>query len=65
MESKPSCCTAARNGLNVTAPTPAAGQAALPGITIAESEKDRMVQLPGGLFLMGTSDQEANPYDGE
>ncbi|GAA0844777.1 formylglycine-generating enzyme family protein [Bifidobacterium pullorum subsp. gallinarum] len=65
MESKPSCCTAARNRLNVTAPTPAAGQAALPGITIAESEKDRMVQLPGGLFLMGTSDQEANPYDGE
>jgi sulfatase modifying factor 1 len=67
MEAKGSCCSAARAQFSHSAmPAAAAAElaaAAQPGQ--APLVRRELINLPGGAFLMGNEDREANRYDGE
>lgn len=63
MEKKKSCCAGSRSDVNQDKPVDVKEQAIKEQSDIMY--QDKMVHIPGGDFLMGTSDKEGFPTDGE
>ncbi|MBV6713895.1 formylglycine-generating enzyme family protein [Paenibacillus chitinolyticus] len=61
---KPSCCSASRN-TNLFNHRPPMNAAQSLKVGSYSGNKEQMILLPGGKFLMGTNDQEGFPADGE
>jgi sulfatase modifying factor 1 len=59
---KPSCCSASRNNEPETI---SKNLITLFSKPLEHNDKETMIYLPGGTFLMGTDDQEGFPADGE
>ncbi|WP_054026913.1 formylglycine-generating enzyme family protein [Bacillus sp. FJAT-28004] len=63
---KQSCCSASRSGTGQASTIPAYGDAVATSDARSTDEAvSKMILLPGGSFLMGNEDSDANPYDGE
>src|SRR5699024_12850869 len=63
MEKKKSCCAGSRSDVNQDKPVDVKEQAIKAHSAIMY--QDKMVHIPGGDSLMGTSDKEGFPADGE